>query len=87
MSRMSLSVFVEALTIYSFKYEEHLITMKGRFFVTALMTGVSIILMSCAAPFHITDVEEANVELTIESMDEESHEVLENNGHFFCKSG
>lgn len=59
--------------------------MKGRFFVTALMTGASIILMSCAAPFHITDVEEANVELTIESMDEESHEGLENNGHFFVK--
>ena len=58
--------------------------MKGRVFTTALMTGISFLFMSCAAPFPISE-DDDDVELTIESIEGPGEEALENNGHFFVK--
>lgn len=58
--------------------------MKGKIFATALMTGSSLLFMSCAAPLPVTD-EEDDVELTIETVEQPGEEALENNGHFFVK--
>jgi len=63
--------------------------MKGKFFVTALMTGMSFILISCAAPFPNTNDKDEDVELDVETLDETLEETsegsLENNGNFFVK--